>query len=428
MVAEALPQSVADAARMSNLIEHKGQCTAMRHLVVPKLSEADVESKVYGSASMAESAADSMEAATFFNTLAANPLNKVAPGYKTLPGALSNIAVRHSAELPKSIEEMWREAYLDVTAPDSLCDAFISELAGWLNREQPISLALNVADKQRALKLFERSSLVVYTVGYPEEKPALTCQARPQDGEVFGEVPPRRMLDRVSRFPVVVPSSTPGYNTNYSQDYLRTRGKQPFADWGLPESMGSMQSLLECMKDDARRGYCRELLAYLADAATGPRRGTGQRTALFGLQRPPLGTKACVRLPKGSTSSDDVIPVLLPFLTTNAKDQLVLSLHPSADFPGLDLIRATGISCLAEEDAEFQKTEGSYWNVTQIPHASLQHYPLVSHFTMTLVAFGHIKSTKSDDESFVSQYSQSAKWLRIAAQTNEPETKRARTA
>jgi hypothetical protein len=421
MVAEALSPGVADAARMSHLIEHKGQCTAMRHLVVPGINEQDVEHKVFGAASTASTAADSMEAATFFNLLAVNPLTSVAPGYRALSGDRSNIAVRHSPALPHEVQEMWREAYLDVTAPSCLTDDFISELAAWLNREQPISLALNFSDQSRSMELFERSSLVVYTVGYPDEKPALTCQARPQDGEVFGEVPPRRMLGRVSHLPVVVPSSTPGYNASYTQEYLTARGKEPFTKWALP-TMSHLGPVVQRVKDVVRKGYCREVLAYLADAATGPRRGMGQRTALFGLQRPPLGTKVCIRLEKPASGSnaphsdrifDDLAPFLLPFIATNAKDQLVISMDPFLAFPAFPMLQQRGVKCVREEKAAFLKSEADFWHIIRLPDQAVAELPLVSHFVMSLVAFGHIKSTKSDDEAFVARFSQSAKWLRV---------------
>jgi hypothetical protein len=396
----------------------------MRHLVVPGINEQEVEHKVYGAASTAKTAADSMEAATFFNLLAVNPLTSVAPGYKTLSGNRSNIAVRHSSSLPREIQEMWREAYLDVTSPSALTDDFISELAAWLNREQPISLALNFADQSRSLELFERSSLVVYTVGYPEEKPALTCQARPQDGEVFGEVPPRRMLARVSHLPVVVPSSTPGYNASYTKEYLAARGKEPFTKWALSPSMSKLGPVVQRVKDQVRKGYCREVLAYLLDAANGPRRGMGQRTALFGLQRPPLGTKVCIRLEKPAAGSnaphsdrvfDDLAPFLLPFLATNAKDQLTISLDPFLAFPAFPMLQQRGVKCMREEKAAFLKSEANFWHIIRLPDQAPAELPLVSHFVMSLVAFGHIKSTKSNDEAFVARFSQSAKWLRVDA-------------
>jgi hypothetical protein len=61
-----------------------------------------------------------------------------------------------------------------------LTAAFVDELAHWLVKHQPISLALNVP-YDIALRLFDRTALVVNTVGYPEKnRPAYTCQARPQ--------------------------------------------------------------------------------------------------------------------------------------------------------------------------------------------------------------------------------------------------------
>ena len=50
MVATELSDEVAAATRMSSLIENSGQCTAMRHLVVPACSESDVTDRIFGGA------------------------------------------------------------------------------------------------------------------------------------------------------------------------------------------------------------------------------------------------------------------------------------------------------------------------------------------------------------------------------------------
>ena len=71
--------------------------------------------------------------------------------------------------------------------------------------------------------------MVVVTVGGCEGRPpASTCQARPQDGEIFGEVPPRKELRNHTRFPVYVPSAAPAYNASYDASYLKTRSDASF--------------------------------------------------------------------------------------------------------------------------------------------------------------------------------------------------------
>merc|ERR1719384_2043251 len=131
------------------------------------------------------------------------------------------VSYKINKEYPYGIEEGWREPVVDITTSGLSSKAERRALARWLNTEQPISLAMNV-DWDIAREIFETTSLVVYTAGTPD-KPALTCQARPQDGECFGEFPPRHQLKTFTHLPVIIPSSTPGYNCIYTEHYLNEK-------------------------------------------------------------------------------------------------------------------------------------------------------------------------------------------------------------
>lgn len=127
---------------------------------------------------------------------------------------------------------------LDVVAPEEPVSspAHLEQLGTWLVRHQPISLAINgistdadhatataaaaaatdaaaaaaaVAPLQHlavARTLFERSALCVYSVG-DASCPALTAQARPQDGEIFG-TPTRPQLSPGTRTTRTLPRHT----------------------------------------------------------------------------------------------------------------------------------------------------------------------------------------------------------------------------
>jgi hypothetical protein len=150
-----------------------------------------------------------------------------------------------------------------------LTTEFVDELAHWLVEHQPISLALNVP-YDTALRLFDRTALVVNTVGYPHEnRPAYTCQARPQDSECFGEFPPRRDLTKYTKFPVHIPSSTAGYHASYTRAHLRQ-----LAQRALPPSVAYCAPLLDAATSEETRGYCVAILEYLVEAtAVNPKRG-----------------------------------------------------------------------------------------------------------------------------------------------------------
>lgn len=416
---------VAEAARMSSLIEHKGQCTAMRHLVLPGATAADVAA-IYEGAARLGGAADCLERGAF-SALLKGLASPLAEGYAALrlQGSPADgcVAVRMGERPPADIDEQWREAYLDVTAPAGLGPDVLVELAAWLNREQPISLAMN-CDVALAKELFETTSLVVYTVGNLEAKaPALTAQARPQDGECFGEFPPRRIMDSVTAFPVIIPSSTPGYNAAYTASFLEDYGGAAVEKWGLPDGLAACRALAQQCGNPQQRGYCRVLLDYLLDAASGPRRGCGARTALFGVQRPPRGCRVCLRLEAGGPAADALFDLaaryIMPFAATNAKGQLTVSLDPLVSFPQEALLAQVGLQVVRESEEAFAKVEGGYWNVARLPRApgapaATPEHPLVAHFVSTLLPMGHIKSTLSDDAAFLEAFSASDKWLRLA--------------
>ena len=72
------------------------------------------------------------------------------------------------------------------------------------------------------------------------------------------------------------------------------------------------------------KGYCVEILSYLTDAV-GPKDGYGARTALWGLQRPPLdGRSTVLRVSSGATF-DELAAKLVVFAGTNAAGQVVVS-------------------------------------------------------------------------------------------------------
>jgi len=358
----------------------------------------------------------------------------LAEGYRELSiggatASKASVAFRISEQLPKAIDEQWREAYLDVTAPKSLDSGFVDNLSTWLNHEQPISLALNCG-LEVAKDLFEKTALVVYTVGNAEQgSPASTCQARPQDGECFGEFPSRRELQAVTAFPVIIPSSTPGYNSEYMQDFLRAHGKEPLERWGFNKGLDGCKALLRRCKSAEEKGYCRVLFEYLADAATGPRHGCGRRTALFGLQRPPLQSGlTCLRLEKVSGPNlphmdavfDQAVRYIFPFMATTAKEQLVVSLDPFLSFPAFPMLQQQGLKVVRESKQAFEAAVGNYWNVIRLPQPSevteaVPHYPLVAHFVSTLLPMGHVKSTLPDHTEFVTLFTASPKWLRLAS-------------
>ena len=300
------------------------------------------------------------------------------------------------------LDEGWRQPVVDLSiAKDFGSDAHVLDVSNWLVQRQPISLAVN-GDLALSVKLWERTAMVVVTVGGSDGRPpASTCQARPQDGEIFGEVPPRKELRSHTRFPVYVPSAAPAYNASYDVSYLETR-----SDVSFP---ASISALMEKVEDPCVRGYCSLLVDYLRDAC-GPRAGPGKaRETLYGWQRPPLHLKTVFRV-EASTSIDDVAPSLVLFLATNARDQLVVSVEKGGEALA-DALSSCGVD--AKVEASFEAAR--YYDA--VSGADLRDryctYPLAQQFVSLYLTVGHAKSTLAKDEAFVEAFAASPKWLRV---------------
>ena len=152
-------------------------------------------------------------------------------------------------------------------------------------------------------------------------------------------------------------------------------------------------------------------------------------TTLCGLQRPPLtGRPTLVRIGSATAARADALdaaaPFVLPFVLTNAKEQLVVSCDPLLADGALGALGgALGTGALViEDDAAFEArvARDEPWNVVRAGErawralAPPEAFPLVGHFVTLLFPFGHVKSTKSDDREFIAAFAASPKWLRAA--------------
>lgn len=166
-------------------------------------------------------------------------------------------------------------------------------------------------------------------------------------------------------------------------------------------------NILDRVQSPEMKGYVATLANHIADAV-GPKEGTGARTSLWGLQRPPMnGSKTIITVDNGD-SFDDIAPILLPFFMTNAHDQLVLSVPDGMYDDMCQAVEGTDISVVNGPHAE-----EAVWNTVSSATSAEHGFPMVGQWLSLIFPMGHIKSVESDHRHFVDVFSASPKWLQM---------------
>eukprot|EP01064_Diplonema_japonicum_P036409 TRINITY_DN815_c0_g1_i3.p1 TRINITY_DN815_c0_g1~~TRINITY_DN815_c0_g1_i3.p1 ORF type:complete len:714 (+),score=238.62 TRINITY_DN815_c0_g1_i3:46-2187(+) len=406
-----LNENTEAAVRISSTIENAGQCTHVRHVVAPNVSLDDV-SKIYDKTNLVGSVKDAiMNGFRPDGMLVGHPTTaETTEGYtahKTVPAAY-----RVATDFPPdTIDEKWRQAFIDVTTASQeeiKSKPYLDGLAKWLVRNGPITLAVN-GDMDVAKYLFERTSMTTYTMG-SSEKPGLTVSARPQEYEAFGEFPARPTLSQYTKFPVLVPSATASYNTQYAEGYLNMK-----AGMAMPSEI--LSKVKDAATNELTKGYIATLYSFLVDAC-GARSNTNHkhaRTAVAGWQRPPLdGSLSVLRVEK-ETSLDALLVHMMPYVATNAAECLHISCDP-ANAACADFVKGLqGVSVAVEATFDASACETAPYNV-QVPEycgtPATGGAPLAGPFIALLFPVGHVKCLNPNDNEFIAFWSSSAKWLK----------------
>ena len=388
-----LSPKIKEAIRISAMIENSGQCTALRHAVCVGAEDSAFAS-VFDDAATVTTSADALRTGEFAGVFVDAPEEPTPEGYTKVKGLNAHYKINDDKLPEDGVMEYWRKVFVDVTnlkEPMKAGSKSAGELASWLVRNQPITLAVN-DDYELGRYLFEKTGQVVYTIG-EGDTPALSCQARPQEGEIFGEFPVRKDLSKFTKFPVLVPTPTAAYNSQYCQDYLKTAS-------GEVVSM----SMIAHVTDDVKKGYCVEILNYLEDSV-GAKEGYGFRTTLWGLQTPPQdGRRTVLKCEKG-TVFDDIAAKCVVFGATNAKDMFVVQCEEEGLQRQLEGFGFATVAWGEEED---------WYNVLGKDDYGVEEFPLAGQFCSLYLGVGHVKSTKTGDKKFLEVFQDSKKWLKMA--------------
>jgi hypothetical protein len=171
--------------------------------------------------------------------------------------------------------------------------------------------------------------------------------------------------------------------------------------------------LLQQIENDSIRGFCIVLIEYLQNVSRlNPRQGYGKsRTALWGLQRPPLGSKTFLRC-SCDTTWDDVAPIHLLFYATNARDQVELSIDPQ-NSRLISMCEEHKLHHVVETESVMTERLESRRDVFNSVAMSgpMTTFPMAGNFVSLYFPLGHIKSTMPNDEEFALHARMSDKWL-----------------
>ena len=441
LIATEWTQDIQRALCQSATIENAGQCTALRHCIVPSDITSDHIKTMFDSHVETATDAQTCLQRQSFACLLDHDSDVhreeekliLKQGYEKHPNknvyfkinedSLTNHLNDDNDQQRTHMEEYWRKVVVDVTKYSSNT---LQNLVKWLNRHQPISLAINTSSASSHIGkyLFENTSLVVYTISCDDGStnsppPAMTCQARPQDGEIFGEFPPRNSLNKYTKYPVMVPSSNPSYDSFYSPQYLSslTHGDLEMQRFNSP------QKILDVVENSAVKGFCIELLNFIWDVTkVNPKQGSpiSDRTCLWGLQRPPLLDGESKTLLRCSSHVDSLIPSILLFYVTNARNQVELSLDPCLMDQDrvkqlVDLLSNDKVPISIENSDAYKKrldkeiSGSKIYNHVEV--AKIDDFPMVGQYVSLFFPLGHIKSTQPHDQYFISNFENSEKWL-----------------
>lgn len=262
-------------------------------------------------------------------------------------------------------------------------------------------------------RFFEATGLCVYTFGTKATGYALTAQARPQDGEIFGEFPPRKTMDTFSRYPMMNPLPCSSWNTVFSENYLAEHSKDREID---PIVGGMVESIMNKIEDAKYRGYAQLIAEYLSDSCSNnpysvsKDNGTG-RTSYFGLQRPPIIENYVTLLSYGDVGNNDLFLLhLLPFAITNSHSQCVVNLSNGGESLKDLVASCLGLKVVDSEDI----SKLNLFNEIKVDEVAKDfEFALPFQFCSKLFCLGHCKSTIPNDDTFLEEFANSKKWLKL---------------